>query len=227
MPRLAVCPRVPRFVVVAASVLALACRDDGATAPPSDTPLATATLELPIRIHVLSSRLTAFDATFTDQEVEALMRRVNNIWSQTKIVWTLESITRETVDAEDQLELAIQGGVPVTSEVLAAVVPRGQLFSGKWDVFIVRDLAAARSPGIYFPSIPAVVSSEVDPAGLGDPGRILAHELGHSLTLAHVPCTVAGNLMSPGCNSEVRTGLTPLQSQQARAQAERGRPTGS
>ena len=230
LPMLAVRARVPGFALVVASFLALACGgDEGTTAPlPPDTPSATTTLELPVRIHLLSSRLGTIDASLTDQEVESLLQRVNEVWSEANIVWELESIIREQAEAEDQLEPALQGAVPLTHDLIAAVVPRGHLFAGKWDVFIMRDLAVAgAAPGLYFSSIPAVVSSEVDPAGLGDPGRILAHELGHSLTLPHVPCTPAGNLMSPGCNSEGRTRLTPLQIQQARTQAERGRPTSS
>ncbi len=228
VPVLPVPPGVPGFALVVAS-FALACGGDaGTTAPlPRDTPSATTTLELPVRIHLLSSRLITIDASLTDQEVESLLQRVNEVWSEANIVWELESIIREQAEAEDQLELALQGAVPLTHDLIAAVVPRGHLFAGKWDVFIVHDLAVAGAPGLYFSSIPAVVSSEVDPAGLGDPGRILAHELGHSLTLPHVPCTPAGNLMSPGCNSEDRTRLAPLQIQQARTQAERGRPPNS
>lgn len=59
---------------------------------------------------------------------------------------------------------------------------------------------------------------------LDDPGRILAHELGHSLTLPHVSCTPAGNLMSPGCAGSDRARLTAGQIERARAQAATGRP---
>jgi hypothetical protein len=99
------------------------------------------------------------------------------------------------------------------------------LSGGRWDAFIVDNLAAlSGAPGVFIPSIPALVSSEVDPAGINDAGRILAHELGHSLTLDHVDCPPEGNLMAPGCPGTDRGRLTDAQIEAARAKAETGRP---
>ncbi len=76
-----------------------------------------------------------------------------------------------------------------------------------------------------------MISSEVDPTGLrdlaGSGPRILAHELGHSLSLFHVACTDAGNLMSPGCPLGQRTQLTAGQVDMARLQASTGHPLGN
>jgi hypothetical protein len=72
-----------------------------------------------------------------------------------------------------------------------------------------------------------LIVSELDPAGLNDPGRIAAHELGHSLTLDHVKCHSEGNLMSPGCRSVNRTRLEPAQIEDARKQAQFGEPVAS
>jgi len=176
---------------------------------------------------VLSSAVTAFDAAFSDLEVQSLMARVNEVWAQADIRWQVESIVREPVANEAQLMAAAAGQIALTTTLLASALPRDQLFSGRWDVFLIRDLTAALgAPGIFFPSLPAVLASEIDPAGLNDPGRILAHELGHSLTLAHVPCTSQGNLMAPGCDSANRTRLTDAQIAATRAQALTGHPTG-
>ena len=54
--------------------------------------------------------------------------------------------------------------------------------------------------------------------------RILAHELGHSLGLAHVACTTGGNLMAAGCTLGSRTFLNAIQITRVRLQAETGRP---
>jgi len=216
-----------RFALLAITAVTLSC-DGGAgvAAPPPSGDSPSVAIRLPVRIHILSSRLGVLDGSLTDSEAATLLARVNEVWAQADIVWELESVTREQVEAEDQFELALQGGVPLTFELLLAAVPRGQLLGGGWDVFIVRDLTSAiGAPGVYFPSIPFALASELDPAGLNDPGRILAHELGHSLTLAHVQCTTEGNLMSGGCAGSDRTRLTPSQIELARSQAERGVPS--
>ena len=215
-----------RLGLLIASCVALACGDDTGTigpAPPAPPP--GATLRLPLRVHLLSSRLGPIDATFRDDALQALIVRVNQVWLQADIVWEIESITREPAQAEDQVEAALLAGVPLSANLILAILPQDRLFAGGWDAFLVRDLAsAAGSPGVYFPDLPAAVSSEVDPAGVGDPGRILAHELGHSLMLLHVACTAGGNLMAANCDSQDRTRLSAAQIDQARRQAQTGGP---
>jgi hypothetical protein len=60
------------------------------------------------------------------------------------------------------------------------------------------------APGIYVSSRQGLIVSELDPAGLNDPGRIAAHEPGHSLTR-----------------------LEPAQIEDARKQAQFGGPVAS
>lgn len=214
--------------LAAITIVSLSCGATDSATGPGPPGESAATLRLPVRVHLLSSRLSPIDASFTSADVASLFQRVNEVWAQADIVWDVESILTEPAEAEDPFEMAIRGAIPLTTELLVAIVPSGRLFSGKWDVFIVRDLASAiGAPGIFIPSVPLVMSSEVDPAGLGDPGRILAHELGHSLTLEHVACTLEGNLMAPGCDSMDRTRLSVSQIDQARAQAQLGGPTRS
>lgn len=176
----------------------------------------------------MTSRLDPIGARFGAGEVWELMERVNEIWSQAEVLWEIEAITREFVRFEDELEAVLLAGRELSPGVLAAILPRGRLFEEGWDVFLIHDMArAGGSPGIYFTFLPAAVSSEVDPAGLNDPGRILAHELGHSLTLPHVSCASAGNLMAANCASHDRTRLSTGQIDQARAQAKIRRPHSS
>ena len=59
----------------------------------------------------------------------------------------------------------------------------------------------------------------------GGMARILAHELGHSLGLVHVPCAGQGNLMAAGYTLGTRTLLDVIQITEARLQAETGKPS--
>lgn len=176
-------------------------------------------------MHLLSSRLGPIDAKLLDDAVQALIGRVNRIWRQADIVWEIESITREPAQAEAEVEATLLAGAFLAIDLVLAILPRDQLFAGGWDAFLVRDLtSAAGAPGVYFPDLPAALSSEIDPSGLDDPGHILAHELGHSLGLLHMECAAEGNLMSPGCDSGDRIRLSAGQIDHARAQAQTGAP---
>ncbi len=131
----------------------------------------------------------------------------------------IESIVREAALDADGFALVLAGQLPASSQNVASILPLERLLSGMWDVFLIQDLGGIAG-GFYFAGIPAVLSAEIDPFGqrelAGSAGRILAHELGHSLSLVHVPCTPEGNLMAAGCDSQDRTLLTATQVQAAR-----------
>lgn len=211
------------ILALTTALLAVGCGDSptgadaGGTAGPS-------TITLSLRVHVLSSDEARLNATSSDDEIRAMLVRVNEIWSQADIRFELESIVREPLVEADLLP-TLSGGGTITTGQFGGALPTDGLLQDGWDLFIVHDLAAAAGvPGVFFSSIPAASGSEIDPAGINDPGRILAHELGHSLTLPHIACPPEGNIMSPGCAGADRGRLTSDQIAAARAQAETGRP---
>jgi len=183
-----------------------------------------------VRVHLLSSELVPLNSTLTDDEVGVMFARLNEVWQQADITWDIESIVREAALNADGFALVLSGQLPASSQNVASILPLGRLLSGMWNVFLIQDLGGIAG-GFYFPGIPATLSAEIDPFGqrelTGSAARILAHELGHSLSLAHVPCTPEGNLMAAGCDSQDRTRLTATQGQAARQQARRGEPFGS
>jgi hypothetical protein len=218
--------RTAPFVLLAFG--AVACSDDtGSITDPGE--LESITLD--VRVHLLESdQFAALDATLTESDVAVLFEGVNEIWSQAGITWRVESVVREPALDGTAFIAALSGAIPVTGEVLASILPGDNVLPGKWNVFVVRDFGNFAG-GVYLDFRGAVIFPENGPIGPQDPAadgrRILAHELGHSLSLLHVPCTPAGNLMSPGCFAEDRTRLESGQIGPARAQASRGSPFGT
>lgn len=151
------------------------------------------------------------------------MERTNGIWEQADIEWQIESIVRHPLPNEDRLIASFRSRGRVSPNQLFVSIMSGRRSAGVWNVYLVQDLTAIMGmPGVYVPGVQSLISSLRDPAGEGDPGRILAHELGHSLTLPHIRCTSEGNLMSPGCAANNRVRLSADQIEAARSQADKG-----
>ncbi len=221
--------RLLRVWALAISALVLvSCGDDSGPAEIVAPDRGVVTLQ--VRVHLLSSEFPPLSTELTEDEVATVFGRVNAIWQQALIRWEIESILREDALNSDAFAAILRGDLPVSDAVIASVLPRENLLTGDWDVFLILSLGGIAG-GIYFPGIPAALSAELDPEGrrelTGATARILAHELGHSLSLPHVTCTAAGNLMSPGCPAANRTRLTEGQVEAARQQALVGRPFGS
>ena len=132
-----------------------------------------------------------------------------------------------TASCRDACPQVLNDPLGNSTSLVAAVLPKENLRPDIWNVFVIRDFGGAIG-GVYLLRERVVVAAELDPLGNRDlsrgTARILAHELGHSLGLDHVPCTATGNLMVAGCPTGTRTRLEPFQIQIARQQAERGPP---
>jgi len=147
-------------------------------------------LVLQVHLFVLESRISQFHAKASDVELKRMFARANDIWAPAGISWELTEISRERLVEEHRLLDVARGSRAFTGELFVDLLPRHQARTGHWHVYLANDLTAViGAPGIYLSHVPAVLVSEVDPAGLDDPGRILAHELGHSLTLEHRRCS--------------------------------------
>jgi hypothetical protein len=181
-------------------------------------------LELSLRVHLMESEHSdALTTSLSAGEVDEVMAGINQVWAQAGIRWSLESLRRSEAEGDPHaFQRIVDRQLPPFAGVMAGVLPRDDLTSGAWDVFLIRELGGIAG-GIYFPAIPAVLQPEVDPLGFrgldGGLVRILSHELGHALGLPHVSCTENGNLMAPGCLQGQRTRLSDAQIEAARGQA--------
>ncbi len=134
-----------RVILAAVAVLfgAVACSDSdgggGLSAPADSDPVSEIALE--VRVHLLESdEFTQLSTTLTGPEVGTLYEGVNEIWSEARIRWVIESVVREPAAIQDLFGQVIRGEIPFTASVLASLLPREQLLAGKWDVFMIRDL---------------------------------------------------------------------------------------
>ena len=208
---------------MAVALILGACSDstDEPTGPETRGPEA---IELAVRLHLVQSdQLDALNVRLSDAEVTELVTAVNETWAQAGIIWSLESIVREDARNESLFSRALMD--PTVSPI--SVLTPENLRPDIWNVFMIRDFGGSLG-GAYLPMEKVVVSTEVDPLGQrdidGGMARILAHELGHSLGLIHLPCTAQGNLMATGCTLGSRTFLDATQITRVRLQAETGRP---
>lgn len=217
--------RTARLLLSLSVAALLACASGG-----TQTVKSPSVIRLPLRFHLLTSSINPMlTTTRTDEDVRELVRVANWEWKQAGIEWYVERVVREESVPSAQFDSALAGTIPAYQADLISFVPRKELLSPGWNVFLIRDFGRIAG-GMFRPEIEGVVLAErgfgfeLSPSGRG--GATLAHELGHSLTLGHEPCDSTRNLMSNACSAPgVVSALTPPQIARARAQALTGRPT--
>jgi len=208
---------------------------------PGNNPLIT----LPIKIHYLKSRYVSINADLKATNLRPLLAGTNEIWKKANLRFVADR-PQQMVSADMSMEKEFadlfKPEVPKAyirqhqSRILHKMLPdlpdRGKAFH----VVLIYTMPDAFG-AVYMPSKGIVLMPQVKFAGLidekgvwkdGSPvffaqSNILAHEIGHSLSLPHV--STQGNLMIDGRlreGSGVGPGLdlTPAQIQVARKQAQ-------
>ena len=179
------------------------------------------TIDIPVSVYLLSfSDHDKLNAQYSPEEVIRLFDDVNAIWSNWGIACTVKTIEKIHLTEKD-IRLPAKGFATRREfrDVMAAWIPEESI-KRHWRVYIVRQFPVKGS-AVYISEKQAILYGELHIYGERHP-VILAHELGHSLGLRHVP--FPQNLMyaGPDKNPDIPATLSPVQIRQARKQARIG-----
>jgi len=175
-------------------------------------------VRLPVQVYCYSFVATPeLDCTMTRKDVESMMERVNGIWKQAGIHWSLLSVRNRRISKNDFNSLDDSEEKESLREQLITISPDDVDGRKVWKVVILHK-SPVPAGGFYFAKTHTVYFFETTPRGKTK-SVVLAHELGHSLGLAHKGDT--SNLMHIG-NPEGPKTLTKDQIIAVRTQAMRG-----
>lgn len=224
--------RLAVLAVVPAACSEPAAGTDGTDASTTDASVAdggdgcTDLLTVPVRVHLLRSDVASLDADLPESELPRLFAAVDEIWAQACIHFELESTITETVSADGAAQFEAATDMMMVADALTALLPRDAMLDPGVNVFVIRDLGSLRAGGRYFEPLDSVVWSDTRMDGSRTSPAILAHELGHSLSLTHYDGPgFEQNLMQaggPGVDISMSRELTADQVAAARAQAATG-----
>lgn len=179
------------------------------------------TIDIPVSVYLLSfSGADKLSARYSPEGVIRLFDDVNAIWSNWGIACTVKTIEKIHLTEKD-IQFPAKGFATRREfrNLMAAWIPEETL-ERHWRVYILRQFPVKGS-AVYISEKQAILYGELHIYGERHP-VILAHELGHSLGLRHVP--FPQNLMyaGPDKNPDIPATLSPIQIRQARKQARIG-----
>ena len=158
-------------------------------------------LFIPLRVHILKAEgLPEVDCALTDVDIRRIVRKVNEIWHVAGIQFNLGLILSEpaaNLDSyRDARDSAPGGRAPLAACRL--LVPEANRAAQGVDVYFLHRFSVN---GVYLGRNLAFVQETARlrpvPGGLDEPlPRVLAHELGHALSLPHRQDTT--NLLASG-----------------------------
>lgn len=142
-------------------------------------------LLVPLRIHLLTAtNEPAVHSTLTSNDVVRILGKVNRVWSQAGLTFSLESLRVEAAVGPTNYLARAEENERAT---LLALRPRDSLATNCFHVFYVKRI---RPNGVYFNQQGIFVKDTANlrqvEGGLDEfIPRVTAHELGHALSLGH------------------------------------------
>ena len=215
-----------RLLITAATSVLLA----SGWAEGAQTSLESNRITLPVRVFLAQSDVSEkVHCTMTEEDLVECFKVVNENWAPANIEWFVESIRKLPIETE--AARAYQKSLEnnqrrADMKVLVDAFPNGQRLAKGFNVFIVESMGKGAG-GVFRPKPHGdVIYAHQSPRGNAVPA-ILAHELGHALSLPHTVFEKNNNLMMGAGPGRKPTRVKPLSSSQiylARMQAKLGKP---
>jgi hypothetical protein len=155
-------------------------------------------LVIPLRIHVLGAPgLEEIDCQLTDADITRILTKMNRVWHQAGIHWGLESLVREPAASTERFRLARDLRGAGNLDIYNVLFPEKSLSREVVHIYLIHELPAN---GVWLGTAGVVKETaqlNKVSGGIDEPvPRVMAHELGHALGLAHAAKRT--NLMASG-----------------------------
>lgn len=152
-----------------------------------------ALIVIPVRIHLVqSSRYPSLHALMTETTIRSLWTEVDSIWSAARVRFVIES-----VEPLISIDVPAKRWLQRDRNWVRSAIPASKLHGDALDLCFIHEMG----PNGFYYGEPVVVSEtpaayKVSGGAENRVARVIAHELGHAMTLQHRDPKTA--LMAPG-----------------------------
>ncbi len=175
------------FAGIAAGPTSAPVRDEPTDAAPLPTFEPEEFLLLPLRIHVLrAEEFPKIDAQLRDEDIFRIVAKANRVWGTAGVRFLIESLVHEPAAELERVALAEAVGTGNLGRY-RELCPEASRSNSVFHVYFVHEMEVN---GVYLGHGTAFVKDTAElravEGGIDEPiPRVMSHELGHALGLAH------------------------------------------